>query len=154
MIEIAAAVSIASSAYNGIRRAMDAGKEAQEIIGVFSKFFDAKEDILAASAAHKQGSKVKKLFSGSSVEAQALEITAAKHKTMQLEKELREYLMWTGQGAFYEDMMQTRRAIREAKLREARRIASRNAFIIDLVLGGLMVTVGIGAIIGMLVIIL
>ena len=72
---------------------------------------------------------------------------------MQLEKELREYLMWTGQGAFYEDMMQTRRAIREAKLREARRIASRNAFIIDLVLGGLMVTVGIGAIIGMLVIV-
>ena len=37
MIEIAAAVSIASSAYNGIRRAMDAGKEAQEIIGVFSR---------------------------------------------------------------------------------------------------------------------
>ena len=153
MIEIAAAVSIASTAYNGIKRAMDAGKEAADLAQGFGKFFDAKDQIIRASQSSQHQPVVNKLFNGTSVESQALEVTAAKHKIAQLEKELREYLIWSGQGAFYEDMMQTRRAIREAKLREARRIASRNAFIIDLVLGGLMVTVGIGAIIGMLVIV-
>ena len=40
MIEIAAAISIASSAYSGIKRAMDAGKEAADLAQGFGKFFE------------------------------------------------------------------------------------------------------------------
>ena len=131
MIEIAAAVSMATSAYNGIKRAIEMGREAQDVAQAFGKFFDAKESIAEASVKHKEGSKVKKLFSGTSVEAQALEITAAKHKTMQLEKELREFLLYSGQSQFYEDMMLERRRIREARIAEARRQAAKQALIID-----------------------
>lgn len=131
MIELAAAVSMASSAYSGIKRAIEMGREAQDVASAFGKFFDAKESIAEASIAHKEGSKVKKLFSGTSVEAQALEITAAKHKTMQLEKELREFLLYTGQSQFYEDMMVERRRIRQARLEEAKRRAANQALMID-----------------------
>jgi hypothetical protein len=154
MIEIITAVSIATSAFNAITQAINTGREAQDMVQVFSKFFDAKESIFAASAQHSEGSKIKKLFSGRSVEAQALEITAAKHKTLQLEKELREFLIYTGQGAFYDDMMMERRRIREERIKEVRRIASRNAFIFDLVLGGILVCIGIALIIGMFAIIM
>jgi len=131
MIEIAAAVSMATSAYNGIKRAIEMGREAQDVAQAFGKFFDAKESIAEASIEHKQGSKVKKLFSGTSVEAQALEITAAKHKTMQLEKELREFLLYSGQGQFYDDMIIERRRIRQARLDEAKRKAAKQALMID-----------------------
>lgn len=131
MVEIAAAVSMATSAYNGIKRAIEMGREAQDVASAFGKFFDAKESIAEASVEHREGSKVKKLFSGTSVEAQALEITAAKHKTMQLEKELREFLLYSGQSQFYEDMMIERRRIRDARIAEARRRAAKQAMYID-----------------------
>ena len=52
-----------------------------------------------------------KMFSGKSVEALALQVTSARHKIQAMEKELREYLIFTGQVAFYEDMMKERRVM-------------------------------------------
>ena len=87
--------------------------------GYFGKFFDAKDQLAEASQYEKNNPLLKNFYSGSSVEAQALEITAAKHKMATLEKELREYLLYTGQVGFYEDMMKERRLIRAARLRAA-----------------------------------
>ena len=72
-----------------------------------------------------------KLFAGRSVEAQALEITAAKHKTAKIEKELREFLIYSGQGQFYEDMMKERRQIREQRVTKARDKAKSKKFWLD-----------------------
>ena len=107
------------------------GREVEDIAGYFGKFFDAKDQIAAATQYDKNQPMVKKLFSGNSVEAQALEITAARHKMAALEKELREYLLYTGQVGFYEDMMKERRNIRAARLREAARKAESKRFWID-----------------------
>ena len=88
---------------------------------------------------------VSKLFTGKSVEAQALQVTSAKYKIAQMEKELREYLLYTGQSDFYEDMMIERRKIREHRLQEARKKAEFRKSVIDgiailvgLILGGLV----------------
>ena len=144
MIEIAAAVSIASSAYSGIKRAMDAGKDAADLAQGFGKFFDAKDQIIRASQLSQHQPVVNKLFNGTSVESQALEVTAAKHKIAQLEKELREYLIWSGQGAFYEDMMSERRRIHSANIAAAKKAAEDKKFIVDLCTVGLASAVGIG----------
>jgi len=132
MMEIAAAISIASSAYRGIQNAVNAGREAHDLAQTFSKFFDAKESISEAAIKNENATIVGKLFSGSSIEAQALEITAAKHKTLQMEKELREFLIWSGQEAFYNDMMEERKRIKRARLDAARRAAENKKFWIDL----------------------
>lgn len=133
MVEIAAAISMATSAFNGLKRAMEAGREAEDMIDYFGKFFDAKDKIAEATMDSQNPSLASKLFAGNSVEAQALQITAARHKVAQIEKELREYLLYTGQMDFYEDMMRERRNIRQARIREAKRKAENRKFIQDII---------------------
>jgi hypothetical protein len=143
MIEIAAAISIASSAYRGIQNAVNAGREAHDLAQTFGKFFDAKESILEAGIKNENATILGKVFAGSSIESQAMEITAAKHKTMQMEKELREFLIWSGQEAFYVDMMEERKRIKRARMEAARRAAENRKFWIDLV--GILTIIGVGS---------
>jgi len=154
MVELAAALSMASAAFNGIKRAVDAGREVEDVAGYFGRFFDAKDQVNEARQLAQNQPVVNKIFQGNSVEAQALEATAAKHKMEQLEKELREYLIWSGQGAFYEDMMQERRRIKQARAAEARRKAENRKFWIDVSTIGLASVFVSGLIISMLVAIL
>jgi len=67
----------------------------------FGRFFDAKEVMSEATAKAETSSMTGKLFAGKSVEAEALQATAAKFKVRQLEKELYEFLLYTGQADFY-----------------------------------------------------
>lgn len=145
MIEVAAAVSMATSAFGAIKKAMETGQEVEDMIGYFGKFFDAKDQLSEANMKATTSSFVGKLFNGSSVEAQALEVTAARHKIMAIEKELREYLIYTGQIGFYEDMMKERRAIRLARAKAAKEAAERKAIMIDIaaVVIGTIVTLAI-----------
>jgi len=133
MIEIAAALSMAGSAFNMIKGAIEKGQEVQDMYDVFAKFFDAKEQLAEADQHAKNPSMVGSLFGGSSVEAQALQVTAARHKIKQLEKELYEFLLYTGQQQFYEDMMKERRIIRQRRIEAAQAAARKKAMIIDCV---------------------
>ena len=143
MVEIAAALSMAGSAYNMIKSAIETGREVEDMYDVFANFFDAKETLAEADMHAKNPSMVGKLFSGNSVEAEALKITAAKHKIKQLEKELYEYLLYSGQQQFYEDMMRERRIIKRRRLEAAQAAAQKKAMIIDtLAVGGFIVFVG------------
>lgn len=131
MVEIAAALSMAGSAFNMIKGAIEKGQEVQDMYDVFAKFFDAKEQLAEADQHAKNQSMVKSMFSGNSVEAQALQITSARHKIKQIEKELYEFLLYTGQAQFYEDMMKERRKIRQARIIAAQEAARKKAFYID-----------------------
>lgn len=131
MIEIGLAISMASTAFSAIKKAVEVGREVEDVAGYFGKFFDARDQISEASEYGKNQPLVKKLFSGQSVEAQALEITAAKYKIASIEKELREFLIYSGQGQFYEDMMQERRSIRQARLQQAAKKAENMKMMID-----------------------
>jgi hypothetical protein len=131
MVEVAAAISMAVSAYNGIKKAVEMGREVEDVAGYFGKFFDAKEAISEASQYSENAPLLKRVFAGKSVEAQALEITAAKHKAAKIEKELREFLIYSGQSQFYEDMMKERRHIREERIQKARDKAKSRKFWMD-----------------------
>ena len=133
MVEVATAISLASSAYAGIKKAMEMGREAQDVAEFFGRWFEAKEQIAEVQQYANNPSMMAKMFSGKSVEAQALQVTSARHKIQAMEKELREYLIYTGQVAFYEDMMKERRVIRQARLLAAKRKAEKRAFIINTV---------------------
>ena len=54
MVEIAAAMSLANFAYAGIKRAMEMGKEAQDVAQFFGRWFDAQEQIAEAGQYVKQ----------------------------------------------------------------------------------------------------
>ena len=142
MVEIGLAISLASTAFSAIKRAVEVGREVEDVAGYFGKFFDARDQISEANEYGKNQPLVKKLFSGQSVEAQALEITVAKYKIASIEKELREFLIYSGQGQFYEDMMQERRSIRQARLMQAAKKAENMKMMIDVAsivaIGGLL----------------
>ena len=63
----------------------------------------------------------------------------------QMEKELYEYLLYTGQQEFYNDMMAERRAIRQARIDEAIRRSDRKRFWVDVtaVVVGLATVTGV-----------
>jgi hypothetical protein len=68
----------------------------------------------------------------------------AKHKTQQMESQLREIIVLYGPGeAFYNEMMKTRRTIRAQRLAAAEARAKRKRMIIDggLILGMFVITV-------------
>ena len=148
MVEVAAAISMAVSAYNGIKKAVEMGREVEDITGYFGKFFDAKETISEASQYNENAPLFSKLFAGRSVESQALEITAARYKTAKIEKELREFLIYSGQGQFYEDMLKERRHIREERIQKARDKAQNkkfwlDVFFINMLLGAIFLLIGV-----------
>ena len=146
-ITIAACISGASRAYNMVAKAVNAGREIEDTAQYLGKFFDSKEKILEIEKENQYGPK---FLRGSSVEAQALEIQMAKHKTQQMEKQLRELLVLTVGEEFYNEMMKTRRTIRSQRLAAAEARAKKKRLIIDGGLIVLMAVVTIGAVSAMI----
>lgn len=147
-VTIAACISGASRAYNMVAKAVNAGREIEDTAQYIGKFFDSKEKILEIEKENLHGPK---FLRGSSVEAQALEIQMAKHKTQQMESQLREIIVLYGPGeAFYSEMIRTRRTIRQARLDAAEARATNKRLIIDGGLIVLMAAATVGAIVGMI----
>ena len=128
-LTISACIAGATRAYNLVAKAVNAGREIEDTAQYIGKFFDSKEKILEIEKENQYGPK---FLRGSSVEAQALEIQMAKHKTQQMEMRLREMIVVYGPGeAFYNEMMKTRRSIRRLRLEAAEARAKRKRLIID-----------------------
>ena len=128
-VTIGACVSGAMKAYNMVTKAVNAGREIEDTAQYIGRFFDSKEKILEIEKENQHGPK---FLRGSSVEAQALEIQMAKHKTQQMETQLREIIVLYGPGeAFYNEMMKTRRNIRQQRLAAAEARAKQKRLIID-----------------------
>ncbi|MBP04096.1 MAG: hypothetical protein CMA72_04850 [Euryarchaeota archaeon] len=131
MIEIIAAVSAAGRAFNYIQQAVNKGHEVQDLAHKFGAFFDAKDKISEAEANVENASAMSKLFAKGSVENAALQITMAKQKTLQMEKQLREIIVMTVGEGVYIEMIRTRTVIRKQRLEAARAKAARKRLIID-----------------------
>ena len=131
MIEVITAVTAAGKAFNYINAAVNKGHEINDLAHKFSAFFDAKDKILEAEAGVENASVISKLFAKDSVESAALQITMAKQKTQQMERQLREIIIYTVGQDVYVEMLRTRAAIRKQRLDAARARAARKRLIID-----------------------
>ena len=127
-ITVTALLGSAAKSYNMVKKAVEMGREASDMVAYFSSFYDKKDQLDARRIENQNGSK---LFRGKSVEAEALELQIAEHKMKQMESELRELICWTIGQDFYTDMMRKRAQIRKRRLDEAKARAARNRTIID-----------------------
>jgi len=150
MIEIATAMSLATTAFRGVKKMVEAGKEAEDMYGYFMKFFEATESVSEADVMNQNAPKMSKLFAAKSVEAQALEIAMARSRMEKMEKELKDLMLWTGNDALYFDMMRQRRNIRNARLAAARRKAQNKQLLID---GSIIIGVMLAAMFGMFIVV-
>ena len=143
MIEVTVAIAAASKAITVIKKGLALGRDTQELSSQFAQFFDAKDKIDKAKADSEHTPLGKKVFDSKSVEAHALEVALAEHKARELEKQLRELFVYSGQGDVYKSMMRARQKERQRRLQAARRQAEQKKFMLDIVLIGSVVVVGI-----------
>lgn len=105
MIEIAVALAAAETAVAGIKRAIQVGKDAHDCLGEFLQLFDARDQVQKAS------NEERKAKSQQSVMSEALESVIAARKIRQMEQELQQYLIWSGQGDVWNEIVQEHNAI-------------------------------------------
>ena len=146
MIEVSLAIAAASQAVSTIKKGLRAGRDAQDLATQFASFFDAKDKIDGAKAQSEHAPLGSKVFAKQSVESYALEVALAEHKTKEMEKQLRELFVYSGQGDVYKSMMRTRQKERTRRLQAARALAERKKLIFDIVLIACIVTIGLSII--------
>ena len=146
MIEVSLAIAAASQAVSTIKKGLRAGRDAQDLATQFASFFDAKDKIDGAKAQSEHAPLGSKVFAKQSVESYALEVALAEHKTKEMEKQLRELFVYSGQGDVYKSMMRTRQKERTRRLQAARALAERKKFLADIVLIACIITIGISII--------
>ena len=61
MMEIAAAISLATSTFNALKKGMEAGREIEDMMGYYGKWFDAKEALSENAIQNKSQPFVKKI---------------------------------------------------------------------------------------------
>ena len=77
-ISISASLTVASTAFNGIKRAFHAGRELEAMSQDLSRWMGAVSDIDNAHKSAKNPSLLKKVMNGKSIEQEAIEAFSAK----------------------------------------------------------------------------
>lgn len=105
----------ATASYNAVKRAIAAGQELESMIGSLSKWMSCLSDLDQAEREAKNPPIFKKLFSGKTVEQEALEIFAAKQKAQQQRDELRQFIGLTLGMSKWNELVATEARIRKQR---------------------------------------
>tara|TARA_B100001989_G_scaffold65719_1_gene44428 strand:+ start:126 stop:605 length:480 start_codon:yes stop_codon:yes gene_type:complete len=92
MVDPVTAIAAATSAFSLIKKGFDAGRDIESMYSDMGRWMGAVSDIRHADQMNKNPSVFKKLFNGSSIEQEAMDIFAAKKKAEEMEQELRTYV--------------------------------------------------------------
>lgn len=116
MIDPITAITVATTAFNAVKRMVEVGREIEDVAGQLGKWYGAAADLSRSEQQLKNPPLFKKLFSGGSIEEQALQIIIHQKKMKEQEQQLQFMLdMRFGYGT-WKEMIQLRRKI--AKERE------------------------------------
>ena len=148
MIEIVAAVSAATGAFNTIKAGFAAGREVESMASDLSRWMGAVSDIKKADEYNKKPPIFKKIFNAGSVEEEAMQIFMAKKKAEDMREELRNIISVTRGPSAWTELVQTEVNIRKQRQKaiydqeERRRKAVEIAAICIgvAVLGGFLIT--------------
>ena len=113
MIDPFTAFAIAQGAVKGIKAAIALGKDVQSCSADILKFFDAKDSVVKASNDPKQA--------GKSDTSRAMELVMQAHSLREAEKELHQFLIYSGHAQLWDQMLLERnRIVSERKSEELR----------------------------------
>ena len=114
MIDPITAFATAQAAVAGIQKAIKLGKDINQLVGEFGKFFDARD--VVQKAANDNGKK------GQSDTGRAMEIVMQANALREAEEQLKHQLVYGGYPELWEQML-----IERAKIRQAREKAERES---------------------------
>jgi len=139
LIDPITAFTVATTAFNTIKKAVEVGREIEDVAGYLGKFFGAKADIAKAEEKAKNPPIFRKLLSAGSVEEEALQIVVQRQKLMQMEKELRSMIILRyGQEVYLEMMRQRERIAVERRRAEYVQSQKRKHLMLNVALGAMV----------------
>jgi len=115
MLDPVTAFATASAAFNFVKRAVEAGREIEDVGTQLGTWFSACADIKQHEEESRDPPLFKKLLHKGSVEQEAMEMLMRRKKIEQQEKELRELIVYRFGVEAYREMMDNRRQIREGR---------------------------------------
>ena len=95
MIDPISAIAIATTAFNTIKKGFEVGRDIESMYGDMGRWMGAVAVIDQAEKMNKKPPLFKKLFNGSSIEQEAMDIFAAKKKAEEMEQELKNFVNFT-----------------------------------------------------------
>ena len=150
MIEIVAAVSAATGAFNTIKAGFAAGREVESMASDLSRWMGAVSDIKKADEYNKKPPLFKKLFNAGSVEEEAMQIFMAKKKAEDMRNELKQIISFTRGPSAWEELLRTEADIRKKRQQAIYDQQERRRKILEYIAIGVLVLVVGGFIIGLI----
>ena len=148
MIEIMAAVSAATTAFNAIKKGVSVGQDIENMAGTLGKWMGAVSDIKKAEEMNKKPPLFKKLFASGSIEEEAMQIFMAKKKAEDMREQLRTLIIYSrGMGAWNE-LLKTEADVRKRRQKMIYDQKERQKKIIDGILIGFLMLLLTGAVVG------
>ena len=148
MIEVVAAVSAASSAFNAIKAGFSAGRDIEGMAKDLSRWMGAVSDINKADEYNKKPPLFKKLFNAGSVEEEAMQIFMAKKKAEDMRNQLKQIISYTRGPAAWDELLRTEGDIRKKRQKAIYDQKERQRKVIEAILIGVLCIVVLGFISG------
>jgi len=147
MVDPITAITAATAAFNIIKKGFDMGRDIESMYSDMGKWMGAVADIRHADQMVKNPSVFKKLFNGSSIEQEAMDVFAAKKKAEEMENELRTYVNLVYGPNSWADIIKLQAKIRKDRQEQiyAQQELRRNILnMIGIVLGAIVGVVAFG----------
>ena len=143
-VSISASLAVASTAFNGIKRAFHAGRELESMSQDLSRWMGAVSDIDNAHKSAKNPSLFRKVVSGKTIEQEAIEAFTAKKQLEQQRNDLRTFIQFSHGQSAWEELLRMEKDIR---LRRQKEVYDKQKFrekIITIVVLTIVLSGGIG----------
>ena len=140
MLDPITVIATASAAYNALKKGIEIGRELEDLGGQLATWAGAIADIefMAAKAADPPWYKV-----GSNVQAEAIEIFAAKKKIQAQRDELKTYIQFSYGQSGWEELMRIEGQVRKRKQATDHRKAEIKELLITITIVTLVLAAGI-----------
>ena len=150
MIDPITAVAAATAAFNTIKQGFQLGKDIESMYGDMGRWMGAVSDIDQADKLNKKPPLFKKIFDGSSIEQEAMDIFAAQKKAAAMEQELKTFVNFTHGPGSWDEILRLQGKIRKdrQKLIYEQHMRQReilNAIGLIILVGGIGFAVVMGA---------
>tara|TARA_Y100001938_G_C8046436_1_gene409174 strand:+ start:311 stop:793 length:483 start_codon:yes stop_codon:yes gene_type:complete len=143
MIEVAAALSAATTAFNAIKKGFEVGRDIESMSGDLSRWMGSVSDINKADEYAKKPPLFKKLFAAGSVEEEAMASFMAKKKAEDMRYQLKQLISLTRGPQAWEELLRTEGEIRKkrqaaiyAQKERQRQVIEWTAIVIGVALSG------------------
>ena len=150
MIEVVAAVSAASSAFNAIKAGFSAGREIESMASDLSRWMGAVSDIKKADEYNKKPPLFKKLFAAGSIEEEAMEVFMAKKKAEDMRNQLKQIISFTRGPSAWEELLRTEADIRKKRQKMIYDQKERQKKLVEYILIGILIFIMASSLFGFL----